>query len=50
MTTTPARAATSEAEKARLEIIDPPADNVRVPLTFNPAQYQVKKLRSSRRS
>lgn len=43
MTTTPTRAATSEAEKARLEIIDPPADNVRVPLTFNPAQYQVKK-------
>ena len=38
-----ARAATSEAEKAHLEIIDPPADNVRVPLTFNPAQYQVKK-------
>jgi nucleoid-associated protein YgaU len=41
--TTPHRAAAAEKEKAHLEIIDPPSDNVRIPLTFNPAQYQVKK-------
>jgi nucleoid-associated protein YgaU len=41
--TTPHRAATAEAEKAHLTIIDPPSENVVVPLTFNPAQYQIKK-------
>ena len=44
--TTPASAASSGGEKAHLEIVNPPTEPGRVPLRFNPAQYQLKKTQT----
>jgi Contractile injection system tube protein/LysM domain len=40
---TPARAADADLTRAHLEIVQPPTDPSRIPLRFNPADYQLKK-------
>lgn len=43
MTLTPLLAAGAELAEARLEIVEPPVDEPRIPLKFNPSEYQLKK-------
>jgi nucleoid-associated protein YgaU len=43
MTATPTSAARSGTERAHLEIVNPRRDPDQVPLTFNPADYHLKK-------
>lgn len=46
MTSTPASAADTGLSRAHLEIVNPPTDPNRIPLRFNPAQYQLKKAQT----
>ncbi|MGB5759505.1 MAG: LysM peptidoglycan-binding domain-containing protein [Acidimicrobiales bacterium] len=43
MTLTPLLSAGAELAEAYLEIVKPPEDEARIPLRFNPSEYQIKK-------